>query len=310
MTLLISLPESMAPRALSSALLSLEPGLKIVTGHDNVQNTNEVEFAVVWNNYPEGLLLNYPNLKAISSYGHGVDGLLADRKLPEGVPLVRLKDDTMAEWMSEYLLAVVLLHRRQLLRHAENSDFIEWGIASRYHENQLSILGLGYLGQAAAKVFLKMRFDVSGWSRTLKKIEGVRSFSGNDGLNEMLKNTNYLVNLLPLTLETTDLLNTETLSKLKRGAYLINVGRGETLVEENLIPLLDEGQLSGACLDVFRTEPLPEKHPFRKHKKILITPHNSSSTPADSVAPQILENYKRAVSGRQLLNLVDLERGY
>jgi len=166
------------------------------------------------------------------------------------------------------------------------------------------------LGQAAAKVFLKMRFDVSGWSRTLKKIEGVRSFSGNDGLNEMLKNTNYLVNLLPLTLETTDLLNTETLSKLKRGAYLINVGRGETLVEENLIPLLDEGQLSGACLDVFRTEPLPEKHPFRKHKKILITPHNSSSTPADSVAPQILENYKRAVSGRQLLNLVDLERGY
>ena len=310
MTLLISLPESMGPRSLSSALLSLEPGLKIVTGHDNVQNTNEVEFAVVWNNYPEGLLLNYPNLKAISSYGHGVDGLLADRKLPEGVPLVRLKDDTMAGWMSEYLLAVVLLHRRQLLRHAENSDFIEWGIASRYHGNQLSILGLGYLGQAAAKVFLKMRFDVSGWSRTLKKIEGVRSFSGNDGLNEMLKNTNYLVNLLPLTLETTDLLNTETLSKLKRGAYLINVGRGETLVEENLIPLLDEGQLSGACLDVFRTEPLPEKHPFRKHKNILITPHNSSSTPADSVAPQILENYKRAVSGRQLLNLVDLERGY
>ena len=310
MTLLISLPESMAPRALSSALLSLEPGLKIVTGHDNVQNTNEVEFAVVWNNYPEGLLLNYPNLKAISSYGHGVDGLLADRKLPEGVPLVRLKDDTMAGWMSEYLLAVVLLHRRQLLRHAENSDFIEWGIASRYHGNQLSILGFGYLGQAAAKVFLKMRFDVSGWSRTLKKVEGVRSFSGNDGLNEMLKNTNYLVNLLPLTPDTTDLLNTETLSKLKRGAYLINLGRGETLVEENLIPLLDEGQLSGACLDVFRTEPLPEEHPFRKHKKILITPHNSSSTPADSVAPQILENYKRAVSGRQLLNLVDLERGY
>jgi glyoxylate/hydroxypyruvate reductase A len=106
------------------------------------------------------------------------------------------------------------------------------------------------------------------------------------------------------------LLNTETLSKLKRGAYLINVGRGQTLVEEDLIPLLDDGQLSGACLDVFRTEPLAEEHPFRKHKKILITPHNSSSTPADSVAPQILENYKRAVSGRQLLNQVDLTHGY
>jgi glyoxylate/hydroxypyruvate reductase A len=239
-----------------------------------------------------------------------VDGLLADSKLPEGVPLVRLTNETMAEWMSEYLLAVVLLQRRQLLQHTENPDYIEWGIAARHPGNQMSILGLGYLGQAAAKVFLKMGFDVSGWSRTLKQVEGVSSFSGNDGLTEMLQKTDYLVNLLPLTTETADLLNTETLSKLKRGAYLINVGRGQTLVEEDLIPLLDEGQLSGACLDVFRIEPLTEEHPFRKHKKILITPHNSCSTPAESVAPQILENYKRAVSGRQLLNLVDLAHGY
>jgi glyoxylate/hydroxypyruvate reductase A len=169
---------------------------------------------------------------------------------------------------------------------------------------------LGYLGQDAAKVFLKMGFDVSGWSRSLKEVEGVSCFSGNDALTEMLIKTDYLVNLLPLTPETTDLLNTETLSKLKRGAYLINVGRGQTLVEEDLIPLLDDGQLSGACLDVFRAEPLAEVHPFRKHKKILITPHNSSSTPADSVAPQILENYKRAISGRRLLNLIDLAHGY
>jgi glyoxylate/hydroxypyruvate reductase A len=280
-----------------------------MTGHKNVQNPDEVQFAVVWN-HPEGLLLNYPNLKAISSYGHGADGLLADSKLPEGVPLVRLTNETMAEWMSEYLLAVVLLQRRKLLQHAENPGFVEWGTSARHPGNQLSILGLGYLGQDAAKVFLKMGFDVSGWSRSLKEVEGVSCFSGNDALTEMLIKTDYLVNLLPLTPETTDLLNTETLSKLKRGAYLINVGRGQTLVEEDLIPLLDDGQLSGACLDVFRAEPLAEVHPFRKHKKILITPHNSSSTPADSVAPQILENYKRAISGRRLLNLIDLAHGY
>ena len=299
----------MGPQALWSALKDLEPGLEIITGHFNVQNPDEVEFAVVWN-HPEGLLLNYPNLKAISSYGHGADGLLLDSKLPEGVPLVRLADETMAELMSEYLLAVVLLQRRKLLQYVEDSVFIKWGTELRHPGNQLSILGLGYLGQAAAKVFLKMGFDVSGWSRSPKEVEGVSSFSGNDALTEMLVKTDYLVNLLPLTTETIDLLNTERLSKLKRGAYLINVGRGQTLVEEDLIPLLDEGQLSGACLDVFRTEPLEEAHPFRKHKKILITPHNSSSTPADSVAPQILENYKRAISGRKLLNLIDLELGY
>jgi glyoxylate/hydroxypyruvate reductase A len=309
MSLLICLPDSFEPRILCSSLQSLDPELKIEIGPENVQNPAEVEFAVVWN-HPQGLLLKYPNLQAISSYGHGADGLLADKKLPEGVPIVRLTNETMANWLSEYLLAVVLLKRRQLLEHASNPEFVEWGTAARHPGNQLGILGLGYLGKAAAKVFLQMGFDVAGWSRTLKQIEGVSSYSGRDGLTEMLNKTDYLVNILPLTDETLNLLNTETLSQLKRGAYFINVGRGQTLVEEDLIPLLDAGQLSGACLDVFRTEPLAEGHPFRKHKKILITPHNSCTTPPEAVAPQIYENYKRAISGRQLLNLVDLKHGY
>ena len=155
-----------------------------------------------------------------------------------------------------------------------------------------------------------MDFKVSGWSRRKKQVKEVESFSGKKGFSAILKQTDYLINLLPHTTETRDLLNIETLSQLKGGAYLINVGRGQTLVDEDLIALLDGGQLSGACLDVFRTEPLPKEHPFRKHENILITPHNSSATPAESVAPQILENYRRAVSGRQLLNTVDLEHGY
>ena len=309
MSLLICIPDTMKPESLRSELLLLDTELQIEVGPENVQIPSEVEFAVVWN-HPEGLLLNYQNLKAISSYGHGVDDLLADKKLPECVPLVRLADETMAEWMCEYLLAVVLLERRQLLAYAKNPGFSEWGTTKRHPGNNISILGLGYLGRAAAKVFLKLNFNVAGWSRTVKQVDGVSCFSGRDGLAEMLKKTDYLINLLPHTSETHDLLNTETLKKLKSGAYFINVGRGQTLVEEDLITLLDDGQLSGACLDVFRSEPLPAGHPFRKHNKILITPHNSCATPADSVAPQILENYKRAISGCQLLNLVDLEHGY
>ena len=105
-------------------------------------------------------------------------------------------------------------------------------------------------------------------------------------------------------------MNYQTLSTLKKGAYVINVGRGQTLVEEDLIALLDKGHLSGACLDVFRTEPLPADHRFRNHNKILITPHNSSTTQAESAATQILENYRRAMSGKKLLNLVDMKHGY
>lgn len=300
----------MEPHVLCSELLNLEPELKIVIGHENVQNQNEIDFAIVWNNYPEGFFLNLPNLKAISSYGHGVDNLLADKKLPSGVPIVRLTSEKMAEWMNEYLLTVVLLHRRQLLEHVVNPNIFEWGVSSRLSGNNLSILGLGYLGKAAANYFLQMGFNVAGWSRTKKQLNGVKCFVGKDGLIKMLRETDFLVNLLPLTSETNSLLNNEILSQIKRGSYLINVGRGKTIVEEDLIELIDSNHLKGACLDVFEKEPLPKKHPFWKNKKILITPHNSSSTPPQSVAPQIIENYRRAIAGEQLLNLVDLELGY
>ena len=309
MSLLISLPESFQPKLLSKALKFLDPELHIEMGPENVKNPLEVEFAVDWKNN-EGHLLNYPNLKAISCYGHGVDKLLSETKLPHGVPIVRLKDEKMANLMSEYLLAVVLLHRRQFLDYVRNLEFSEWG-TSKYHPgNQIGILGLGYLGQSSAKVFMNMGFIVSGWSRRMKKINGISCFAGTEGLTKMLAQTDYLINLMPNTATTQDLLNYQSLSMLKRGAYVINVGRGETLVDEDLLALLDNGHLSGACLDVFRTEPLPEDHQFRDHNKIIITPHNSSTTQAESAAPQILENYRRAISGKKLLHMVDMKHGY
>ena len=309
MSLLICLPDSFHPQSLSNTLKSLDPELHIEIGPENVKDPSAVEFAVDWKN-PEGHLLNYPTLKAISSYGHGVDNLLSDSKLPHGIPIVRLKDEAMANLMSEYLLAVVLLHRRQFLEYAKNSEFSEWGTSIYHPGNQIGILGLGYLGHASAKVFLKMGFNVAGWSRRMKQIDGISCFSNTEGLTKMITQTDYLINLLPNTSATQDLLNYQTLSKLKRGAYVINVGRGQTLVDEDLIALLDNGHLSGACLDVFRTEPLPSDHQFRNHNKILITPHNSSTTQAESAARQILENYRRAISGKKLLHLVDMKNGY
>jgi len=309
MSLLICLPDSFHPQSLSNALKSLDPELHIEIGLEDVKNPSQVQFAVDWKN-PEGHLLNYPNLKAISSYGHGVDNLLSDTKLPHGIPIVRLKDETMANLMSEYLLTVVLLQRRQFLEYVKNLEFSEWGTSIYHPGNQIGILGFGYLGQASAKVFLKMGFNVSGWSRRMKQFDGISCFSNTEGLTKMLTHTDYLINLLPNTSATQDLLNYQTLSTLKRGAYFINVGRGQTLVDEDLIALLDNGHLSGACLDVFRTEPLPADHKFRNHNKILITPHNSSTTQAASAATQILENYRRAISGKKLLNLVDMKHGY
>ena len=156
MSLLINLPESMKPQILKSALLQLEPDLEIIIGHENVYKKNEVEFIILWKNYPWGFLLNFPNLKAISSYGHGVDGIIVPGELPNGVPILRLADSTMAKRMGEYLLAVVLFHKRQLLYYTHNPDSTEWGSEVSIDGNQIGILGLGFLGQAASKVFLKM----------------------------------------------------------------------------------------------------------------------------------------------------------
>ncbi len=309
MSLLICLPESMNPDMLSASLKSLDSSLKVEIGPEMVNKKEEVEFAVVWD-HKDGILLNYPNLKCILSYGHGVDKLLADTQLPADVPIVRLKSKKMADSMNEYLLTVVLMNRRQLLKHALYPNEFEWNVSSSLNLNSIGILGLGFLGISAAQHFIQMGFQVKGWSRSEKNIKNVKCYSGNKGLIRMLEHTDYLINLLPLTIETQSLLNSETLSNLKRGAYFINVGRGKTLEEKDLIPLIDDGQLSGACLDVFKTEPLPKNHPFWKHKNILITPHNSSTTPHSSVAPQIIENYRRAICGEELLNLVDVKLGY
>ena len=302
------LPEHMQPHELRKELLELDPGLKIGIGPEK-ESPEKVEFVVIWNQ-PHGTLRPYRNLNAICVYGHGVDSALQDPELPKEVPIFRLADQTMALWMSEYLLTAVLMHRRQMVMHIREPENIPWGRTVRLEGNRVGILGLGFLGQDAAKLFLKLGFEVWGWSRSPKTLADVCCFHGNEGLDEVLANSDFLISLLPLTSETENLLDLKSMKKMKKGAYLINVGRGKVLVEEALIQMLDESHLSGACLDVFRQEPLDQNHIFRKHPKILVTPHNSSSTPAKSVAPQILENYKNLKQDRPLKNLVDLQRGY
>jgi len=155
-----------------------------------------------------------------------------------------------------------------------------------------------------------MGFPVSGWSRTPKSIEGVAGFTGDGGLDDFLSGADILICLLPLTPATRGILNRRTLSKLPAGAYLINAARGEHLLEEDLIAALEGGHLSGACLDVFREEPLPESHPFWSHPQVTMTPHVASLTYPRDVAPQIVANYHRVRAGQVPWNVVDLKRGY
>ena len=276
-----------------------------------IGNPAEIDYALVWRPEP-GFLASLPNLKLILSLGAGVDHLLGDPLLPRHLPIVRLVDPHLTHAMSEYVVLQVLrLHRRDLEYRAQQEAGI-WRELDQPNafERRVGILGLGELGQDAAKKLAALGFDVAGWSRSERTIAGVRCHAGVPGLPPLLGRSEILVCLLPLTAETEGILNARNLALLPRGAALVNAARGAHLVEEDLLAALASGHISAAVLDVVREEPLRAGHPFWRHPHIVITPHVAAFTNPPTAAPIILDNIRRFEDGRPLLNRVDPARGY
>jgi glyoxylate/hydroxypyruvate reductase A len=270
----------------------------------------EIEYALVWKP-PAGLLASLPRLKVIASLGAGVDHVFSDPSLPE-VPVVRLVDPHMVAAMSEYVLTQVLRLHRQDLAYAAQQRRGEWRERRQPNadERRVGILGLGTMGTDAALKLKALGFDVAGWSRRPKEVPGISCHAGAAGLEEMLATTEILVCLLPLTSETEGILDSRLFARLPKGAMLLNAGRGAQLVEEDLIPALDSGQLTSAVLDVFRQEPLPAGHPFWRDERIVVTPHVAASTNPRTAALIVADTFRRARDGRPLLNVVDRTARY
>lgn len=292
------------------SLLKVDSNLEIEVWPD-VNNKEKVQFAVSWNQ-PEHVLDQYPNLKAVSSLGAGVDHLLKDSSLPEDVKICRVVSDSLIQQMKEYVLGSVISIQRNFTRYIRQKDEARWQPHNHRlaGDTQIGIMGLGELGRPIARQLADLQYRVSGWSRSSKEIENVDCFAGNDELPAFLSKTNILVCLLPLTSETEGILDLGLFKQLNEPGWIINVARGEHLVDEDLIYALDKNLLQGAWLDVFDDEPLPDRHPFWSRKNIIITPHVASVTQPDEVAPQIVDNYKRALSGMEVKHAVDREKGY
>ncbi|MEH0018742.1 MAG: glyoxylate/hydroxypyruvate reductase A [Desulfobacter sp.] len=292
------------------ALSANDPGLEIRVWPDDHPKT-DIELALVWN-HSHGVLKEYPELGCISSMGAGVDHLFSDPNLPRGVPVVRLKDDNLVRDMADYVLLAVLSHFRQFDLYRTYQSQKKWHPLTPYSKQDfpVGIMGLGQLGKAAALMLSDHGFPVLGWKNSPGDLPGIKTFYGQNQLPEFLGQTRVLVCLLPLTPATRHILNRDTFSRLPKGAYIINAGRGGHLMEDDLLAALDRGHLSGACLDVFDTEPLDPSHGFWSHPGIRVTPHVSSQTDPVSVAPQVLENINRLRAGQPLQNLVNLEKGY
>lgn len=291
-------------------LLALDPSLNIELW-PNISDYNKIECALVWR-HCEGELLKFPNLKAIFSLGAGVDFILNDPGLPKNIPITRIVDPAMARDITNYAVTAIFnqICRTQHWHQLQKQK--KWGKTPPFNfsEKIVGIMGIGFLGSHLARALSHLEIKTVGWSHSPKQITGVHCFAGQDELHHFLRITDILVCLLPYTPRTENIINKETIAQLRPNAYVINIARGGLLVDEDLITALDNGQLSGANLDVFRQEPLNPDHPFWTHPKITVTPHIAAVTNPATVAEQVLDNYHRLMRGKELINLVDITRGY
>jgi glyoxylate/hydroxypyruvate reductase len=269
-----------------------------------------VEVAIVAN--PDPLeLAQLPHLKWVQSLWAGVERLLSDMAEAE-FEIVRMTDPQLALSMAEAVLAWTLYLHRDMTRYAEQQQKRLWlqhslPLAS---QRRVSLLGLGNLGKKAAHALLSQGFPVSGWSRNPCSMDGIKTFSGPEGLKDILSVTDILVVLLPLTEQTRGLLNAQTLAHLPNDASLINFARGPIVEEAALLDLLDRNHLKHAVLDVFATEPLPTENPLWSHPKITVLPHISAPTNITTASKIAAGNIVKFQKTGQLPETVDRRRGY
>mgnify|MGYP000600150586 FL=1 len=270
----------------------------------------QADWAIVWTP-PQQFIDEQPGLQALFNIGAGVDALLK-LQLPPGLKVVRLDDAGMSVQMAEYVCHAVIRHFRELDGYDADAQAGKWSYRKPRSRSDfpVGVMGLGVLGQRVARALKVFDFPVNGYSRSPKQLDGVRCYAGPEALPAFLQASRVLVNLMPLTPETENILNHTTLSQLQKGGYVINVARGSHLVDEDLLSLIDSGHLAGATLDVFRTEPLPAAHPFWQHPKISVTPHTSARTLREESIAQISGKILALQRGEPINGVVDPGRGY
>lgn len=273
-------------------------------------DASQVRFLAAWEP-PAEIERSFPRLQVLFSVGAGIDQFDL-RALPPDLPLVRMVEPGIVETMVEYAAFAVLGLHREMPAYHRQQQLEQW---QERHvrpaaRQRVGVLGLGMLGQAVLAKLRGFGFDCAGWSRSHHALEGVRCFAGEGELAAFLARTDILVCLLPLTPATRGLLDARLFAQLPHGAGLVQVGRGQQLVQEDLLAALESGQIGDAVLDVCVPEPLPPGHPFWRHPRIWLTPHIASTTQPETAVDVVLDNLRRFERGEAMLGLVDRTRGY
>lgn len=298
------------PQRWTDLIAAQLPDAEIIVWKPDMPAT-DADYAIVWQP-PQALFETERRLKAVFNLGAGIDGLLRLPNLPQGIPVVRLEDAGMSVQMAEYVAYYVIEASRDLALYRQQQADQQWKLHRPIKRSDwpVGILGLGHIGKRVARTLAALDYPVHGWARSAHHVDGVQCHVGEAGLDGFLQSTRVLVNTLPLTDETRDLIDYRLLSRLRPGAVVINVGRGEHLVDQDLIRALDEGRVQRAVLDVFRQEPLPADHPFWRTPNLTLTPHISARTLRDATVEQIGAKIRALEAGEEVSGVVDLARGY
>ncbi|HSF94955.1 MAG TPA: glyoxylate/hydroxypyruvate reductase A [Thermohalobaculum sp.] len=305
----IAMPEWKTDEAFRAELAPLLPGADLRC-MDEPGDLSAVTMLATVGLRP-GLATLLPALRLVQKLGAGVETMVHSPELPPDVQVARLKSESAAREIAEYCVAYVLRFQRNMALHEAAQAKARWEpVAPRETPaTTVGVLGLGTIGARVAAAFAGLGFRVLGWSRGPKDLPGILCRHGAGALRPMLGECDYVASILPSTPETRDLADARFFAAMKPGAVLINAGRGDLVVEADLLAALDGGHLGGAVLDVLRAEPLPSGHPLWRHPKVTITPHVSGWRVTGGAA-DVAENYRRLSAGRPPINLVDRGAGY
>ncbi|WP_395374274.1 2-hydroxyacid dehydrogenase [Marinicella sp. W31] len=253
-----------------------------------------VHLAILWKQPPE-ILQDMPHLKAVSSLGAGVDFIEDDVSVPKHLPIHKIVTPRLQQEMAQYVAAYILQHYRQVELYKDQQKISQWHVHELPMQPKVGLLGLGEIAEYVADVLSRLGFSVQAYTKSSRH-DTIKTHHGMEGLHRVLTDSDYVVNLLPLNVETRDILNAKHLAWCQRQPLLINAGRGGHVVEQDLIEAIDSGVISSAVLDVFVEEPLPRDHAFWKHSKITISPHNAARSDTCETAAVITQLYRSLMS--------------
>ncbi|WP_445487188.1 D-2-hydroxyacid dehydrogenase [Niallia sp. 03133] len=257
-----------------------------------------------------------PHIKWVQSLSVGLDSILNEQTISSDIIITNTKGCTSVP-IAEHTIAMISSFARGIPTMLQNKQNRLWQNTSitDLEGATVGIIGYGEIGKEIAKRCKALEMNVIGCRKRPARTGEYDPADKVVGLEEMdlvLKESDFLVLALPSTPETYHSINKEKLNLMKPTSFLINVGRGNTVAEQDLLEILQSKRIAGAALDVFDVEPLPKDHPFWQMDNIVISPHNAYFSPRsmERYMNIFMKNIQRFQNGQELLNVVDKKLGY